>query len=152
VGVVVLGESLQLRLLGHGLPSLPPEGAALGVGYLAGCSHISASVHGIGQGDQQRPPLVSGAMQQGGVLAARASYRGPAGNGLLDILRRDARSGRYESQTRKYPSVPGAAVATRKRSPRISPEPTRLRLMTQSGPYPEPVDERSLWEGRTLRE
>ncbi len=24
--------------------------------------------------------------------------------------------------------------------------------MTRSGPYPEPVDERSLWEGRTLRE
>lgn len=24
--------------------------------------------------------------------------------------------------------------------------------MTWSGPYPEPVDERSLWEGRTLRQ
>ena len=27
-----------------------------------------------------------------------------------------------------------------------------LRLVTGSGSYPEPVDERSLWEGRTLRQ
>jgi len=37
------------------------------------------------------------------------------------------------------------------RSPPVSPEPATLPLVTRSGPYSEPVEERSLWEGRTLR-
>jgi hypothetical protein len=90
VSVVILGESLQLRLVGHGLPSLPPKGAALGVVHLAGGGHIPAAVHGFGQEDQQQPAAVGCAVQQGGVLATAGLVPRPAVDGLLDLLRRDA--------------------------------------------------------------